>query len=180
MGTSEHKPATVGYHSASRGQSEIECQPAGCTSSERAAVTWFMYLYLVNQQPDLSTVLALVLAVQGMVAVGQFLVQHDLGRAMFGESKLDRGAWRQRAVGWQPALAAGLRPTGHPNALGATATVLLLLLLPRPAGELPEAISSCSVAATLGLIGLLLSFSRGLARLRSRPGLSGNRNAPIP
>jgi hypothetical protein len=124
-------------------------------------LTWLVYLLVVNEKPDLTVALSLVLLIQGCVAVGQFLHQGDLGLVSLGEPSLDatvRGVSVIWAQGQRWLRAYGL--TAHPNFLGATLAVLCLMLLQ----PLSQAQSWSRVGLTLvfsvGLFGLLASFSR--------------------
>jgi O-antigen ligase len=125
-------------------------------------LAWLVYLYVLNERPRLTLPLALILVIQGVVAIGQFLTQRDLGLVFLGELPL-HPAFEGNSVLWargQPWLRAyGL--TAHPNLLGGLLTAVLLLLLsslPRSRGW---ARAGLIAAVLLGLTGLLLSFSRG-------------------
>jgi O-antigen ligase len=125
------------------------------------ALCWLVYLFVVNEAPSLTPPLAVIVAVQSLVAIGQFLLQRNLGLASLGEPTLSpviEGTSVLVANG-QPWLRAyGL--TGHPNALGALLAVLLLILLPavlRAGGWRRWALL---ITLLLGLTGLLFSFSR--------------------
>ncbi|MDX1664077.1 MAG: O-antigen ligase family protein [Candidatus Promineifilaceae bacterium] len=122
---------------------------------------WFVLLFLVVERPSLTAVLSLVLLLQGGVAVGQFLLQRDLGLVWLGELELDATTVGMSVVadGEQHWLRAyGLTP--HPNALGALLAVCWLLLLPafRRAASWQRVILGS--ALTVGGLGLLVSFSR--------------------
>jgi len=125
------------------------------------AVVWSMVLFVVNEKPALSLPLALVVLVQGSVAIGQFIAQRNLGLNLLGEPALDPQlsgisvVWaRERR--WLRAY--GL--TGHPSVLGATLAVLLLLL----ADEIGEARGwrhgAYMLVTSVGALGLLTTFSR--------------------
>lgn len=125
------------------------------------ALCWLVYLFVVNEAPSLTPPLAVIVAVQSLVAIGQFFSQHSLGLVALGEPTLSpmiEGTSVLVANG-QPWLRAyGL--TGHPNALGALLAVLLLILLPvvlRASGWQRWALL---ITLWIGLIGLLFSFSR--------------------
>jgi hypothetical protein len=123
---------------------------------------WSTYLFVVNEKPTLTVPLALVILVQGGVALGQFVCQRDLGMAALGEPVLDPEVsgisvlWARESR-WLRAY--GL--TGNPNLLGATLSVLLLLLV----DEMVEARGwrqlCFTVVGSAGLLGLLTTFSRG-------------------
>jgi O-antigen ligase len=122
---------------------------------------WFVYLFVVNEKPDLTIALALVIAIQGCVAVGQFVCQRDLGIRLLGEPSLDPQVsgisvlWA-RDSRWLRAY--GL--TGNPNVLGAALSVLLLLLADDIAGASGWRQLCFTFVTSVGLLGLLTTFSR--------------------
>ena len=125
------------------------------------AITWLVYLYIINERPRLTLPLSLIILVQAGVAIGQFGLQRDLGLVALGELPLNplfEGITVLSARG-QPWLRAyGL--TAHPNLLGALLATLLLLLLPlygRLRGWRQAAVMAVS---GVGALGLLVSFSR--------------------
>lgn len=125
-------------------------------------LTWLVYLAVLNERPALLLTLAAIVLVQSSVALGQFLLQRDLGLAQWGELPL-RPFWQGISVlsaGGQPWLR-GYGLVAHPNLLGALLTVLLLLLLPaaRAAGGMVASFLLQPLFA-IGLLGLLASFSR--------------------
>jgi O-antigen ligase len=122
---------------------------------------WLVYLYVVNESPSLTLPLAIVVLVQGGVAIGQFLRQGDLGLRALGELALDP------AVRGTSVFAAGGRPwlrayglTAHPNVLGAMLAVLLLLLLADLSRLQRWQRVGLLFVLSVGLMGLLTSFSR--------------------
>jgi len=125
------------------------------------ALTWLVYLYVINERPRLLAALATILAIQGMVAIGQFLTQRDLGLGFLGELPLNpllegNSVLLARGQPWLRAY--GL--TAHPNLLGAMLAALLLLVLPA-LGRLSGARrAGLAAAVLLGAAGLFLSFSR--------------------
>jgi len=125
------------------------------------ALFWLVYLFVVNEAPNLTPPLAVIVAGQSLVAIGQFLLQRNLGLAALGEPTLSPAIVGTSVLvaNGQPWLRAyGL--TGHPNALGALLAVLLLILLPsalRAAGWRRWVLL---VTVLLGLVALLFSFSR--------------------
>lgn len=126
------------------------------------ALTWIVYLFTINERPQLTRTLALVLAVQGAVAIGQFVSQGDLGLRQLGELQLnpDFEGISVVAARGQPWLRAyGL--TAHPNLLAAILVVGLLLVLPTRAQwrGLQQVFYWATIG--LGLAGLFFSFSRG-------------------
>jgi O-antigen ligase len=124
-------------------------------------LTWFVYLFVINERPRLAWPLALVLIIQGIVAIGQFFTQRDLGLVFLGELPL-HPAFEGNSVLWargQPWLRAyGL--TAHPNLLGALFAALILLLLPTLPRSGGAARAGLILAGLIGAIGLFLSFSR--------------------
>jgi O-antigen ligase len=124
-------------------------------------LTGLVYLFVINEKPRLAIPLSLVILVQGSVALGQFLNQHDLGLSALGEFSLDptrSGVIVLFARDQRWLRAYGL--TAHPNLLGATLAVLLLLML----GPLSRARGvqrlGAVLVASVGLLGLMASFSR--------------------
>jgi O-antigen ligase len=122
---------------------------------------WSVYLFVVNEKPDLTLSLGLVVAIQGSVALGQFVCQRDLGISLLGEPTLDRevsGVSVLWARGSRWLRAYGL--TGNPNVLGAVLSVLLLIL----ADDIIRARGwrqlFFTFVASSGLLGLLTTFSR--------------------
>lgn len=131
-------------------------------ASVSVGLVWLVYLYRLNTcNLDLTLSLALVAAVQGSVGAAQFWLQRDVGLAALGELTLDP-AVRGVSIIWaasQPYLRAyGL--TAHPNVLGATMAMILLLLLPQLAQRRGYRLVGLGLAFSLGLLGLLVSFSR--------------------
>jgi O-antigen ligase len=124
-------------------------------------LTWFVFLFVINEHPRLVWPLAIVLVVQGAVAAGQFLTQQDLGLVALGELPL-HPAHEGNSVLWargQPWLRAyGL--TAHPNLLGALMAAAILLILPARAQTSRWQRWGLTVALLFGAVGLFLSFSR--------------------
>ncbi len=124
-------------------------------------LAWLTYLFVVNKRPNLTPSLALVVSVQGGVALGQFWCQSDLGLAFLGELPLDPAASGVSVVwagGRRWLRAYGL--TGHPNLLGASLVLLLLWLLEGSGRARGWRRAGLSLAFSLGLLGLIVSFSR--------------------
>ncbi len=125
------------------------------------SLSWLTYLFILNERPRLTVPLVLVTLVQGGVALGQFLLQDDVGLVALGEPSLDPAAsgvtvlWA-RDRRWLRAY--GL--TGHPNFLGATLAVLLLLLLQELGRAQGWRRVGLTAVLSVGLAGLLTSFSR--------------------
>jgi len=135
---------------------------------------WWVYLFTVNERPELSIPLALVIVIQGSVALAQFATQADLGlNALMGESSLDpevSGTCVLFAQGQRWLRAYGL--SGHPNQLGALLAVLLLLLIEDVIQSRGWAQAWFTLVASIGLLGLLTTFSRA-GWLAFGVGLSG-------
>jgi len=125
-------------------------------------VVWFVYLFIVNEQPKLTWPLALIVFIQGGVGVAQFVLQRDLGLAALGELALDpevRGVsvlMTEEGQRWLRAY--GL--TDHPNLLAALLTVLLLLLLLDFQKQHGLRRSLLIGAWGVGVLGLLATVSR--------------------
>lgn len=133
----------------------------------RLSVLVVLALYIVNEVrslADLAVPLGLMVAIQAVVAIGQFVSQGSLGLYVLGELRLDPanldlaavlrqdGVWVLRAYGLST----------HPNVLGGFFAVGILLLMgvhPSPrTGRILQA-----AAITLALGGLLVTLSRGAA-----------------
>lgn len=125
------------------------------------ATAWLMLLFVVRERPRTAPVLAAVAILQSAVALGQVLLQRDLGLRALGELPLDpaqRGVVVLWADGQRWLRGYGL--TNHPNMLGALLTVLILLLLvelPLVRGQ-PRRLMA--VAIGVGGLGVLASASR--------------------
>jgi hypothetical protein len=154
-------------------------------------LAWLVYFYLVNERPLLWPAFVAIIVIQGAVAIGQFFAQRDLGLIALGELPLDpifEGSSVVAARG-RPWLR-GYGLTAHPNLLGAMLALLLLLLLPTLRQARRPLRYALEVAA-LGLLGLLVSFSRagwlafgagwrsGLGRLLERRRQSETPPAPF-
>lgn len=123
---------------------------------------WWVYLFIVNESPDLTIPLTLIIVIQSSVALGQFFYQGDLGLSALGEPALDperSGTCVLFARGQRWLRAYGL--SGHPNLLGALLSILLLLILDDIAGAHGWAKAWLTLVASVGLLGLLATFSRG-------------------
>lgn len=127
-------------------------------------VAWMVYLYVVNERPQLTAAIGVVLLIQGTVAIAQFYLQQEAGLRWLGEPILDLGVegtsvlWA-RGQNWLR----GYGLTSHPNVLGTILCIGLLLYLPqavrRAQWSLPKQILF-SLASLIGVSGLFLSFSR--------------------
>lgn len=93
-------------------------------------LVWATYLFLVNEHPSLTWPLAVVVAIQSLVGVAQFVRQADLGLTFLGELDLNPavgGVSVLMADGQRWLRAYGL--TGHPNLLAALLAPLMLTLM---------------------------------------------------
>ncbi len=127
-------------------------------------VAWAVYLYVVNERPQLTAAIGVVLLIQGTVALAQFYLQHEAGLGWLGEPILDLGVegtsvlWA-RGHNWLR----GYGLTSHPNVLGTILCIGLLLYLPQAVRwtqwSLPRQLFF-SLASLIGISGLFLSFSR--------------------
>lgn len=123
---------------------------------------WWVYLFVINEMPNLTTPFALVIVIQSGVAVGQFVLQRDLGLHLLGEPALDpqrSGICVLFARGQRWLRAYGL--SGHPNLLGALLSVLLLLIIDDDVADARYGEQGWfTLVAGAGLLGLLTTFSR--------------------
>jgi O-antigen ligase len=125
-------------------------------------LAWLVYLFVLNERPNLQPILAAVVLLQGIIAIGQFINQGDLGLVELGELPLDPiyqgvSVIFARERPWLRAY--GL--TAHPNLLGAILTALLLLLLPTVVRSQGWRRITWYATFLIGLTGLILTFSRG-------------------
>jgi hypothetical protein len=125
------------------------------------AFTWFVYLFAVNEHPTVTVPLALAVTVQGVVAVWQFVTQSDLGLQAIGERHLSTEV-DGISILWvhDQAWIRSYGLTDHPNWLGATLSVCMLVLLStfeRLQGARRWAVGA---AIAVAFLGLLVSFSR--------------------
>ncbi len=132
------------------------------------ALCWFIYLFLVNhpiwQREWLWRVLAVVLLVQGTVAVAQFFLQRELGLAWLGEPTLDllvEGTSVAQRDGQNWLRAYGLN--SHPNQLGLLMIALCLLLWPHRHKAQGGWRWLFWLGLAAGVAGLLVSLSRSAA-----------------
>jgi hypothetical protein len=126
-----------------------------------AGLMWLVLLFAVNENPSLVVPLALVLLIQGSVALAQFVRQGDLGLGALGELTLDPGAqgisvlWA-RGQRWLR----GYGLTSHPNLLGASLVIFLLYLLQPWLQARGWRLAGLTAAVSVGILGLLATFSR--------------------
>ncbi|MBI3747106.1 MAG: O-antigen ligase family protein [Chloroflexi bacterium] len=131
----------------------------------RLTVLLCLALYVVNEVDGpaaLAVPIALMLGIQGVVAVAQFLHQGSIGLAAIGETRLGPDV---------PGVAVVLREDGvrvlrayglstHPNVLGGFFAAGLLLLLAWRPGPAPSRLLQLGVVA-VAVAGLVVTFSRG-------------------
>lgn len=125
------------------------------------AFTWFVYLFVVNERPNFTLPISLAVVVQGAVAAWQFYIQGDLGLQAIGERHLATEV-DGISILWVHERA-WIRPYGltdHPNWLGATLCVGILVLL--SAFERLQGVRRWAVGSVIAVafVGLLVSFSR--------------------
>lgn len=115
---------------------------------------WLTYFYVINERPRMGWVWATILIIQGVVAVLQFGLQHEVGLSGWGEpimNPLNPGTSVFQVDDTIYLRGYGL--TFHPNALGALMAVLLLCLL-----AIPYRVKY--IPFLVGVAGLVVSFSR--------------------
>ena len=128
-----------------------------------ANLVW-VYLYTVNERPSLFGLVVVIILLQSLVGLSQFVLQHDLGLRFLGEWPLDpaipgvsvvmRGSER-----WLRAY--GL--TAHPNVLAGTLVPLLFMLavLGRPATKARRSLQT--LAFIVGFAALFATLARWAA-----------------
>ncbi|UCG25585.1 MAG: O-antigen ligase family protein [Chloroflexota bacterium] len=124
-------------------------------------IFWALYLFVLNQRPNVVWPLVIVVLVQAASALGQFATRSDLGLLKLGEFVLDPeqpGIVVLFARGQRWLRAYGL--TSHPNLLGAMLAAVLLLLLPTLKRSRGRARVVLVFVFAAGVLGLLASFSR--------------------
>lgn len=118
------------------------------------AALWLTYFYVINERPRMGWVWAIILIVQGVVAMLQFGLQREVGLYAWGEpiiNPVNEGASVFIVHGMVYMRGYGL--TFHPNALGALMAVLLLCMTALP-------LRAKWIPMMLGVGGLVVSFSR--------------------
>ena len=131
----------------------------------RLSVLVVLALYVVNEVrslADLAVPLGLMVAIQAVVAIGQFVTQGSLGLYAVGELRLDPsnadlaavlredGVWVLRSYGLST----------HPNVLGGFLAVGILLLIGvHPSSRTGRILQLAAISVGLG--GLLVTLSRG-------------------
>ncbi len=122
---------------------------------------WLVYWYVINERPRIVLPFVIVIVLQSLIGIGQVWRQSDLGLWWLGEYQLDPqapGVLVVVANGERWLRAYGL--AGGPTALGATLGLLLLMIAPsalRAKGRMQWVYSA---VLTLGVLGLLATFSR--------------------
>jgi O-antigen ligase len=122
---------------------------------------WLVLLFAENENPNLVVPLALVLLIQGSVALAQFVRQSDLGLGALGELALDpevQGVSVLWAGGQRWLRGYGL--TSHPNLLGASLVIFLLFLLQPWLHARGWRLAGLTTVISIGILGLLATFSR--------------------
>ena len=122
------------------------------------------YLYLQNEPVKMNWLalpLSLQVLTQAVVGVGQVIHQGDLGLQLLGEYRLDP-AWEGVSIVWMEGLRT-LRAYGlsdHPNILGGSLAFALILIAAWHRTLKPPGQILVGAIYALGLLGLLLTFSR--------------------
>lgn len=122
---------------------------------------WWVYLFVVNEAPNLTIPLTLAIVIHSGIALGQFALQRDLGLEALGEPRLNpelSGTCVLFARDQRWLRAYGL--SGHPNVLGALLAVLLLLIIDRLSQASHWRQGWYTLVASVGLLALLATFSR--------------------
>lgn len=120
----------------------------------------WVYLYIINEKPDLLWVLAAIIILQAGAALGQFLGQRDLGLRFLGEPALDP-ATRGISVVMRGAARwlRGYGLTNHPNTTAGT-LVSVVLMLPLTVGATRRRQLAAGVVFVLGVAGILSTLAR--------------------
>jgi hypothetical protein len=123
-------------------------------------IMWFVYFFILNERPRLWLPLAVVAILLGVIALGQFMTQGDLGLTWLGELPLDpstRGIVVLQVDGQRLLRAYGLNAPNATAAILVTCVLLLLQhLLVLKGGARWLVVLSCAI----GLLGALTTFSR--------------------
>lgn len=124
----------------------------------------WVYLYVVNEKPNLFWIVAAIIVLQAGAAIGQFVRQRELGLGFLGEPVLDPAIKGVSVVMRGPERwLRGYGLTNHPNtAAGTLVTALLILPLcaPRPGARGRVA---AGLVFVLGVAGLLTTLARWAA-----------------
>lgn len=127
------------------------------------AFSAFVYLFVLDEKPNVLPPLAFAVLCQGAVALLQFLSQGDLGLRALGELPLSTNL-DAISILWveDRAWIRGYGLTDHPNLLGTMLAVSLLILIEREVrGRMREFRSMLLVFVVgIGFLGLLATFSR--------------------
>lgn len=146
------------------------CRPGSCAPVATFRLLlllihlFWIYLYVVNERVDLLPIIAAVIVMQSLVAVGQFVWQRDLGLQFLGESRLDPQVSGISVV--MRGTARWLRGYGfatHPNTLAGTVVPLMLALFVIDRNPSPPRRWLAAAVLAIGFTGLLTSLSRWAA-----------------
>jgi hypothetical protein len=121
----------------------------------------WVYLYIVNEKPPLFPIVVAIIALQSIIAIGQFVGQSDLGLTFLGEIPLDPEVRGISVVMRGPERwlrAYGL--TNHPNSLAAMLVTLLWMLPVLRPRLSPVAFLIGRAAFILGFAALLTTLAR--------------------
>ncbi|MGB8646356.1 MAG: O-antigen ligase family protein [Anaerolineae bacterium] len=123
-----------------------------------------LYLYIVNEVRSLGAIalpVALQALVQSIVGLAQFLQQHSVGLARFGELGLDP-TWKGVSIVWSGSsvLLRAYGLTDHPNILGGCLAFALVLVAYWYLETGTPWRTPIAAVFALGVITLLLTFSR--------------------
>jgi hypothetical protein len=122
---------------------------------------FWLYLYVVNERPDLYWIVVAAILMQSTVAIGQFISQSDLGLAIWGELALDPQVSGVSVVMRGPVRwLRGYGLTRHPNILAANLTSLLLLLIVVGRGAARRRRQLGGLVFLVGYAALLATLSR--------------------
>ncbi|MBN1260106.1 MAG: hypothetical protein JXB35_05445, partial [Anaerolineae bacterium] len=125
------------------------------------AFVWAAMLLYLNTRPRLRGVVALIIGIQSLVAIGQFVLQRDLGLQFLGERPLvPTVEGISVLLDSEQRVLRSYGLTGHPNYLGATLAIFTLFLLDQVEDAASIERWEIASAIVVGGVGLVLSFSR--------------------
>lgn len=134
------------------------------TMAVRLAMLWLFFLALWRFHPKprwVALCLAISLAVQSVVAIGQFISQQDLGWQWLGEIELAAAPGQASIITvGQRVWLRGYGLTPHPNILGGILVALCLALVPRFLSNQRWVKRGWLMMLALGAVALLTTFSR--------------------
>lgn len=120
----------------------------------------WVYLYVINERPDLLWPLAAIIVLQAGAAVGQFVAQRDLGLGFLGEPALDPAVRGISVVMRGPERwLRGYGLTNHPNTTAGT-LVSIVLMLPFYVGAARRRQALVGAVLLLGVAGVLATLAR--------------------